>query len=107
MGLSNNDVIRQLEQTKSALQDKCDDVDGDQLRCLQRVISILKAEIGSIEAKNLGDRDYNPISDAFKQNTAQGQKFQGDINQVKSAFQTAQSIGAELDKVINIITTFR
>lgn len=106
MALSNNAVIKRLEETKGTLQDQCDDAEGDQLRCLRRVIAGLKAEIGSIEQKNLAEADYTPISDAFKQATEEGKKFQADIDKIKESFETIQSIGAELDKLINIITAF-
>ncbi|HEU5047171.1 MAG TPA: hypothetical protein VFT64_04930 [Rickettsiales bacterium] len=106
MALSNNEVIKRLEKTKCTLQDQCDDVEGEQFKCLCRVIATLKTEIGAIEQKNLASANYSPISDAFKKATAEGKKFQNDIDKVKQSFEAIESIGAELDKIINIITSF-
>lgn len=101
---TNSEVIAELEETKTTLQQQRDNASGQMVLELTTAINNIAGEIGSIESAALANAPYVPRTDLFKKATDDGKEFLDSLKKLKTAFKDSIAVARALDSVIKVIS---
>jgi hypothetical protein len=100
---TNADAIRDLEDSKKALEDQCAAASGAALLKLLLSIQHIADEVGAVEALMLATAAYVPQTDPFKSVTADAKAFIAALNSIKAAFAALGPLVQAIDKLLTYI----
>ena len=103
---SNSDVTAVLQNALQTLSGQLQQTqDQAKIDALSDTIDAISDELAATEAKNLGNANYVPSTDAFKQATADGKAFVTSLNNLKNIVAGAATVAGVADQIIKLITT--
>ncbi len=100
---TSGDAIRDLEDSKNALQDQCAAASGSALLNLLTSIQHIADEVGALEASTLATASYVPQTDPFRAATTDAQTFVAALNSMKAAFAALGTVAQAIDKILTYI----
>lgn len=100
---TSGNAIRDLEDSKKALEDQCAAASEATLLKLLMSIQHIADEVGGLETSMLTTAAYVPQTDAFKAATADAQAFVAALNSLKAAFAALGTVALAIDKVLTYI----
>ena len=99
------DTLNNLIGSRDKLQDQLNTagISVAESKVLFNAINKITAEIDSTTAHALANADYVPSTDPFKSETADGQKFINTLNQIKTFFQTVDTVVQTANSILSLI----
>ena len=97
------DAIRDLEDSKKALEDQCAAASGAVLLKLLISIQYIAAEVGALEESMLATAVYVPQTEPFKAATADARAFVASLMSVKEAFAAFGTVVLAIDKILTYV----
>jgi thiamine biosynthesis lipoprotein ApbE len=100
---TSGDAIRDLEDSKKALEHQCVGASGETLVKLLTSIQHIVDEVDALEASLLATAAYVPQTDQFKATTTDARDFVADLSSIKTAFAAVGTVVQVIDKLLAYI----